>query len=254
MPSTLSRRIMMWVQLTVLVALLVQQCDAEATLVEETKRKYITANHILDYHDIVDAFGHVSVRNPEDKSTFIMAKGMASALVSNDNDLGYYRITDASAVRPQDYGRGRLERFIHSDNVSLWDIVPLYNSADVRDNLVTQQRFGASLAEAFGGNEALPQSVFVLMKQHGFTTCAATIEDAVYQAVYAKEAALAAMSQAVLRHACYGSGTGSTGRIEALGPKQVEGTRNFPTRFQQTPWELWTKQVEVNTLYENNIS
>lgn len=24
----------------------------------------ITANHILHYHDILDAYGHVSVRNP----------------------------------------------------------------------------------------------------------------------------------------------------------------------------------------------
>ncbi|KAI5917928.1 class II aldolase and Adducin N-terminal domain-containing protein [Camillea tinctor] len=293
MASMLSQKIMAWIQLTVLLVLLIRQCAARATL-KETKRKYITANHILDRHDIVDAFGHVSIRNPEDKTTFIMAKGMASALISNDSDLAYYHIADASPVRPQDSGRERVEKFIHSellkrfsginccvhahtvavipfatskipflpvyhmvgylgDNVPLWDITQLYDSTDIQDNLVTQQKFGASLAEAFGGNGTFPQSVFVLMKQHGFTTCAATIEDAVYQAVYAKEAALAVMSQAMLQHAYYSPDTASNGGIEALGPKQVEDTRDLPTRFRQTPWELWTKQVEVDSLYTNNI-
>ena len=31
----------------------------------------ITANHILHYHDVVDAYGHISVRNPQDPNNFV---------------------------------------------------------------------------------------------------------------------------------------------------------------------------------------
>ena len=33
----------------------------------------ITANHILSYYDVLDSFGHVSVRNPNTNTTFFIA-------------------------------------------------------------------------------------------------------------------------------------------------------------------------------------
>lgn len=33
----------------------------------------ITANHILSYHNVLDSFGHVSVRNPNSNTTFFIA-------------------------------------------------------------------------------------------------------------------------------------------------------------------------------------
>lgn len=33
----------------------------------------ITANHILTYHNVLDAMGHVSVRNPNTNTTFFIA-------------------------------------------------------------------------------------------------------------------------------------------------------------------------------------
>jgi hypothetical protein len=33
----------------------------------------ITANHILSYHNVLDPFGHVSVRNPNTNTTFFIA-------------------------------------------------------------------------------------------------------------------------------------------------------------------------------------
>ncbi|RYP13244.1 hypothetical protein DL765_006983 [Monosporascus sp. GIB2] len=78
------------------------------------------------------------------------------------------------------------------------DIVPLYNMSDVKDSLATQPRFRASFEVTFGDSGTFPEHVSVLMKQHGLVTCAATIEEAVYQAGYAKEAALAETVQVVL--------------------------------------------------------
>jgi len=74
----------------------------------------ITANHILHYHNIVDAYGHISVRNPLNSSTFFLSANRAPALVANRSDLVEYKVEDASPVQ-QDAPRGYLERYIHSE-------------------------------------------------------------------------------------------------------------------------------------------
>jgi hypothetical protein len=40
----------------------------------------ITANHILSYHDVLDPFGHVSVRNPNTNTTFFIALQLGTYL------------------------------------------------------------------------------------------------------------------------------------------------------------------------------
>lgn len=74
----------------------------------------ITANHILYHNNVCDGFGHVSVRNPADPSTFFLSGSIAPALVSSLDDLIEYNVEDASPVR-KDSGRGYAERFIHSE-------------------------------------------------------------------------------------------------------------------------------------------
>ncbi|RYP54504.1 hypothetical protein DL768_000706 [Monosporascus sp. mg162] len=118
------------------------------------------------------------------------------------------------------------------------DIVPLYSSSGVQDNLVTQPRFGASLAEVFVGNRTFSEDVFVFTKQHGFVACAATIEEAVYQAFCAKEVAAAKTAQVALRQVYHGAGVEFAVGTEALSPEQVEGPKDFPARLQPAPWEL----------------
>ena len=76
----------------------------------------ITANHILDYNNILDGLGHISVRNPLNASTFFMTGRPPPALVASAQDLSEYYISDASPVNAADQGRtlsGFDERFIH---------------------------------------------------------------------------------------------------------------------------------------------
>jgi len=63
---------------------------------------------------VLDAFGHVSIRNPENKSTFFMSCSIAPALISSKNDLVEYHVEDASPV-DSDAKEGYSERFIHSE-------------------------------------------------------------------------------------------------------------------------------------------
>lgn len=74
----------------------------------------ITANHILHYNGVVDAYGHVSVRNPNNPKTFFLSGSLAPALVSGLSDLVEYSVEDASPVQ-ENAPRGYAERFIHSE-------------------------------------------------------------------------------------------------------------------------------------------
>jgi ribulose-5-phosphate 4-epimerase/fuculose-1-phosphate aldolase len=74
----------------------------------------ITANHILHYHDVVDAYGHISVRHPDDPSIFVLSGNRAPAIVSQSSDFVHYFVENASSVDP-DAPRGYIERYIHSE-------------------------------------------------------------------------------------------------------------------------------------------
>lgn len=74
----------------------------------------ITANHILHYHKVLDAYGHISVRNPNNNLTFFLSKNIAPALVSSPEDLVEYYVSNASSVDPN-APAGYIERYIHSE-------------------------------------------------------------------------------------------------------------------------------------------
>jgi len=75
----------------------------------------ITSSHILHSHGIFDAYGHISVRNPDDLTgTFLMSRNMPPALISSAADIVEYRIEDAEPVE-KDAPAGFGERCIHSE-------------------------------------------------------------------------------------------------------------------------------------------
>ena len=58
----------------------------------------ITANHILHYHGIVDAYGHISIRHPQNPKIYVMSGYMAPALVTSSEDLIEYWVADSEPV------------------------------------------------------------------------------------------------------------------------------------------------------------
>lgn len=64
----------------------------------ELLRKYIDGCHILHQHDLVDAYGHLSMRLSS--STFLMSRYMAPALVASPDDLVIYKIVDGEPLNP----------------------------------------------------------------------------------------------------------------------------------------------------------
>lgn len=81
---------------------------------EDLFKGLVTASHILHRHEVLDAYGHISVRSPDNAATFWMPCNMPPALVSSPDDLVEYHVESAEPVE-RNAKPGYLERHIHSE-------------------------------------------------------------------------------------------------------------------------------------------
>ena len=177
----------------------------------------VIANRILFDQNVVDAFGHVSVRHEARPDRFLLARSMAPALVTADDILEFD--LDGSPVAANNRPV-YLERFIHSEIYrarpdvqavvhshslavipfgmvhglpmrAVWHMsgflgtaTPVYeireDTGDGSDLLISSAALGASLARKLGPTAA------VLMRGHGITVVGTALRQAVYRAVYAE--------------------------------------------------------------------
>lgn len=187
------------------------------------------ANHILYDQGVLDGFGHVSLRDPEEPTRFLLARNMAPALVGAADVLAFDFNGDAIAPDPP---RIYLERFIHSAIYRLrpdvnavvhshaasilpFGIVvgaelcpichmsgfirrgtPIYEIRDElgqgSDLLIRTPDLGTSLARK------LSDHPLVLMRGHGMTVVGSTLHEAVFRAVYTETNARIQMATAQL--------------------------------------------------------
>lgn len=177
--------------------------------------KLALANRVLFHHGIVDGFGHISVRHPVSTDHFLLSCNRAPGLVRPVDILVYDMNGDLAA--PSDK-RSYLERFIHSEiykarpdvlsivhshsqsvipfGVTGQRLRPIFHMSgflgsgsalfEIRDSggntdmLIRNMGLGRALAESLGAHNC------VLMRGHGSTTVAPSIELAVYRAIYAE--------------------------------------------------------------------
>jgi HCOMODA/2-hydroxy-3-carboxy-muconic semialdehyde decarboxylase len=176
----------------------------------------VHANHILAARGIVDGFGHVSARDPNDPARFLIARSMAPALV-DANDVMTLCLDGEPA--PGDDRKPYLERFIHGElyraradvhaivhshtpslipfGVTPQPLRPIFHMAatigseipvfeirdaagDASDLLVKTQALGKELAQS------LNRDAVVLMRGHGMTAVGNDLPEAVFRAVYAE--------------------------------------------------------------------
>jgi ribulose-5-phosphate 4-epimerase/fuculose-1-phosphate aldolase len=177
-------------------------------------RDLVVANRILARESVVDAYGHVSVRHPDNPHRFLMASSMAPELVEPEHILEFN--LDCTPVR--DDGRPLYhERFIHggiyeargdvqavvhahSEDVLPFSIasaplrpvihsgsfmgaeVPVWDMADRfgpdTNMLVTDMEQARDLARRLGGHNV------ALMRGHGFSAAARSLIEVVRMAVY----------------------------------------------------------------------
>src|ERR1051326_7418368 len=77
---------------------------------EHLLRDLVVANRILANEDVVDAYGHISVRHPDNPKHFFMARSLAPELVERHDLIEFDQAGEPVKDKRQPY----LERFIHA--------------------------------------------------------------------------------------------------------------------------------------------
>ena len=173
----------------------------------------VTANSILAREEVVDSFGHISVRHPDNPQHFLLSRARAPDLIEKDDIMEF--TLDGTPVD----AKGRtpyLERFIHGGlyearadvnsvvhnhsesvipfGVSAKRIKPIFHMGasvghevpvwDIHDHfgdtalLVENAEMGRDLAKMMGNRPT------ALMRGHGATVAGRNIRHAVYISIY----------------------------------------------------------------------
>lgn len=226
------------------------------------------ASRILAERGVVDAFGHVSHRHPDAPDRYFMSRSMAPALVTPDDIIEYS--TDNFPCNAN--GRGSfLERFIHGEiykarpdinsivhshspsvipfglvekkmqamfhnaaflaaGVPVFDIAEKFGKTDM---LVSDCPKGVAFAEVLGDKD------IALMRAHGSVACGASLQLAVFHAVYTEV-------NARIQHWTMALSDG--GPVAALDEEEGR-LADAPNQMAcMRAWDLWRGQVrdEVN--------
>jgi len=222
--------------------------------------KLAVANRILYRQGVVDSFGHVSVRHDKSPHHFLLARNMAPALVRRQDilvfdldgtalDAGGQRVYLERFIHGEIYrARPDVQAVVHSHSPSvipfgatrqplrpifhmcgfLGEGTSLFEIRDVAgdtDMLVSSNALGAALAAALGSRSA------VLMRGHGSTVVGASLEQAVYRAVYTEVNAKLQMQAVALGDVMY-LNAGEAAKTAATNETQVPRA-----------WELWQREV-----------
>lgn len=220
----------------------------------------VYANRILYQQDVLDGFGHVSVRSDKDPSHFLMSRSMAPGLVTSSDIMEFDRNGEPVDAR----GRGAyLERYIHAAiyrvrpdvkaivhshspeiipfSVTGTALRPLYHMSaflgagtpifDIRDGagatdmLIRNNELGDALAKTLGN------STIVLMRGHGFVAVANSIPRAVLYSIYTPiNARLQAEAMKL-------------GNITFLSPEEAVKAAIGTDAAVGRPWELWKSRI-----------
>ncbi len=221
------------------------------------------ANRIVANEGIIDAFGHVSVRNPNNPNRYFLSRSRSPELVEPGDILEYD--LDSQPVKPPSLGQ-YAERVIHGEiykarpdvmsvchhhapsfiplvvtgtdyvpvfhlgatggiKPPLWDQVTEFGDTNM---LVVKPEEGRSLAKALG------KHWMVLMRGHGVTVAGRSIQDTVFRTIYST------------RNAEFQLRAQTLGTIKPLTPGEVElaGKISSATTGLTRCWEYWSVRLD----------
>ena len=232
------------------------------TLVE-VRRELALANRIVANEGVIDAFGHVSMRHPDNPGRYLLSRSRAPELVMPEDFIEY----DIDSQPLRDPGVGQYsERVIHGEIYKArpevnsvchhhcpafmpllatgTDYMPIFHLGavggirppfwDQRDEfgdtnmLVIKPEEGASLSRALG------KHWMVLMMRHGVTVAGTSVRDCVFRSVFS-----ARNADYQVRAMAIGS------NIAALSPgeTQLAGQISAKTTGLTRSWEYWSMRV-----------
>jgi HCOMODA/2-hydroxy-3-carboxy-muconic semialdehyde decarboxylase len=237
---------------------------------ESAIRRLVIANRVLANEGVVDAYGHVSIRHPDNPEHYLLSRSRSPELVEAGDIMEF--TFDGKPVGG-DQRQPYLERFIHGSiyskrpevnavvhshadevlpfsvslttrmrpvvhtagcmgaHVPLWDIRHKFGDTNL---LVTNVEQGQDLAGVLG-----PNSV-VLMAGHGFAAAGRSLAEVVRIAVYLPKNARVYMEAMKL------------GEVRVLSPGEIElkMVKNPDAPEIWRAWEYWAKRAGCADLLE----
>jgi ribulose-5-phosphate 4-epimerase/fuculose-1-phosphate aldolase len=227
-------------------------------------RDLVIANRILAHEQVVDAYGHISVRHPERPDRFFLSGSRSPELVALEDIIEYdldcnpidlsgraqyterpihgaiYRKrpdvisvvhNHAYEVIPFTVARNvRLRPLLHTAagigaEIPVWDIRDKFGDTNL---LVTTLAHGTDLAERLGPNRV------ALMRGHGAAVAGISIQDAVHTCVYLKV-------NAQLQTEAMRMGGDAVYLSEGEITEMQKSARSGHTRA----WEYWTRRAGI---------
>src|SRR5713226_4243765 len=225
---------------------------------DTTIQDLVIANRILAREEVVDAYGHVSIRHPDNPKHFFLARSLAPELVEPHDivELGL----DGQPVRDEKRSL-YLERFIHAAiyearpdvnsvvhahaedtlpfgvaqatplkpvihsgsfigaNVPVWDIADKFGDTNL---LVTNMDQGRDLAKCLANNNV------ALMRGHGFASAGRSLIEVVRMSVY-----LPRNARAPLRAKQLG------GEVKYLRQGEIDARNRGYSPYSTETWRAW---------------
>ncbi len=240
-----------------------QQASGSASLAAPQRiEDLVTANRILAMEEVLDGYGHVSVRSDRDPSRYYLSRSLAPDLVEPRDILEF----DLDS-RPVDAG-GRtsyIEAFIHGEiyrarpdvqavihthspalipfGVSSVPLRPVYHMGafigegvpifDIRaatgqatDMLIRNAALGRALAQSLGSHGA------ALMRGHGAVVVGPSLQDAVGRSVYLQINATLQLQAITLG-----------GTVQYLDQEEARKVDQLPDRYLRA-WEVWKRKAQ----------
>jgi HCOMODA/2-hydroxy-3-carboxy-muconic semialdehyde decarboxylase len=243
------------------------------------RKSLIIANRIFAHHGVLDAYGHVSIRDPENPKQFIMSRARAPELVTEDDLLV---LNLEGEVVEEGRGGPYSERFIHAavyearpeiqavvhahtpsiipfgitdiplraafhigavvgKHVPTWDIADEFGPTNM---LVTNMAQGRSLVKVLGANQ------MALMRGHGCVCVGRSIQDVTRTGVYMDVNARVATTAHLM----------SGGKVKYLSPEEMQmrltqgggpprpagearAPRGMDGERSSREWEAWSAEV-----------
>ena len=220
------------------------------------------ANRIVAYEGVLDGFGHISVRHPDDPGRYLLSRSRSPELVEPADILEF--TLDSEKVTPGDvlpYGecvihgeiykaRPDVTAICHHHSTAILPFcvtgkalmpmnglgsvmgatVPFWDSRDEFGDtpmVVTTAAQGASLARALGPN------AMVLMRRHGATAVGANLQEVVFRSIHTHRNAELQLRAAAL------------GEVSPLtrGEAELACAYSLRERPMGRAWEYWTTRL-----------
>ena len=240
---------------------------------EEIRYELALANRMVAHEGVIDAFGHVSIRHPDDPGRYFLSRSRSPELVE-PGDIVEFTLDSEPVERPT--AQLYAERVIHGciyqarpDVMAVChhhasaimpfaiagvaivpvfhlgaaggETVPFWNQRDEfgdTNMLVVKPEEGRSLARALGSHAA------VLMNNHGATVVGRDLPELVARAIF------------MCHNATYQLQAKLLGNVATLSPGETRlaGTLTaLPTATSRT-WEYWTLRLERAGLLPPDIA